>query len=249
MSFAQGIRRRRVQAATLGASVALASFSVLRLPWSALVFGAGFVLGGLALWMEGKKLDKQESLEGVLAEAVATRATCTAEVIALNEEARKVADEALIAVIERCGGDPSTLRASVYFRNESEWRRIARYSGNAAFRDGGRATVPLGSGLLQLAFERGGAEANDLPDRSRAPAQYEREQMQLGLAVGMSAAFRMQSRSYAVFRLEGSPAERPIRTLVLCVESTGPQGVVRSALFEELAAWFPALHRAFLRIL
>ena len=241
--------RRRAQALTLLAAIALALFSSVMLPWAGIIFGTGIVLGILALWSEGGEFDRNQALAESLGKAESSLQACGAGADATARDARRSLDEVLLAVIGQCGGEPGTVRASVYFRREEGWVRVSRYSSNAAFRDSGRVTIALGQGLLQRAFERSTAEANDLPDPARAPTQYEREQVRLGLLPGTCASFTMASRSYAVFRIEGRPTERPIQTYVLCLESTEPWGVVLSALSEALSDWLPAMHRTFVAVL
>lgn len=241
------IWRRRGQTATLGATLTLASFSVLRQPYAAIVFCIGLVLGLLALRIEEARLDRADELAAELNSARDDAGGKAARLGTYLEDARLAIDEVLVALIRHCEADLDNVRATVYLRREQDWVRLARYSSNAAFRESGRTSIPLGSGLLQRALERSTAEANDLPDRERAPAQYEREQIRLGLLADQCSMLRMPSRSYALFRIEGAVTARPRKTFILCIESTDPRGAVRGALSDAIGNWIPLLHRIFAR--
>lgn len=245
MNALEWIHRRRVQIATVVASIALATFTALELPWLAIVLGLGIIAAITSVASEEARLDRAKEQSSRIAQLEAEAVAHGQALQGASDAARRSADEALVSLVSVCGGDPNKVRATVYYRREFDWVRLARYSANVAFKESGRLLLPLSHGLLNRALERSVAEANDLPDRERAPREYDREQIRLGLEPGASGHLRMPSRSYALFRIDGPPTERPARTFVLCLESTEPAGVVRADLSRALGAWLPAMHRAF----
>jgi hypothetical protein len=239
------IRRNGGPILTLLASLLLATFGLLDVPWRpwAVLLGAMSALGSVLV--ESRKRDRVRELESVIGTLSLAKDDALESANLLKGVCARSANEALAAISCMCSGDPTTVRASVFEREDTHWHRIARYSRSAAFRDGGRTQIPLREGLLHRALERSVAEGLKLPDRDRAPLGYEKDQVRLGLPPGQSALLTMPSRSYAVFILAGSAAEAASRTFALCVESTDPEGVVLRELKPQLDEWLPALHSLF----
>lgn len=236
-------RRHMGQILTVISGVLLALFTIFPgyWDWVILIVGVACALG--AIMTEGRKQDANEKLAGDLAQAKKALAANSSALELRSGSARTLAHNLIVDISRLCDVDENTVRASIYERREGDWVRVARYSASAAYRGTGRLKIPLGAGLLQRAFERAHAEAVDLPVRERAPAQYEREQARLGLEPAVSGNLTMPSRSYALFRFEGPPTEPNVRTFVLCLESTEPQGVIAAQLWDQLTPWWWSIHR------
>lgn len=238
-------RRHFGQGLTLVSAVSLALFTTVQAPWFGLLLAIGIAAAILSLVVDSRDQDYNRQL-------IAERDEAAARTTALERDRESTADSAMMAayaltvdMARLCAADYNTIRASVYVRGAAEWILVTRYSANATFQESGRRTVPFNSGLLHRAFERSRAEAFDLPDRGRAPAQYEREQGKLGLPSGLSSKLTMPSRSYALFRFEGAPTEPRSRIFILCVESTEPQGIGPADVSDALSRWWPSFHKVF----
>ncbi len=227
------------------AAVLLSTFTVFPDFWFWLTLLAGVGAAVAAIFAESGKQAEIGRLERQLKTVGGERDVAKSALDRKVESAHLIAHAVAVDMARLCEVDVNTVRASVYERRESDWIRLVRYSASAAYREGGRKTIPLGSGLLQRAFERAHAEVVDLPDRERAPVQYEKEQVKLGLQPGLSEKLIMPSRSYGLFRFEGPPTDPLVRTFVLCLESTDPQGVVGGQVGDLLEPWLWSLHRVY----
>jgi hypothetical protein len=241
--------RRGPQILTAVSAIALGAFTApTGTLWTAVVLAVGIFSAACAVFWESRKADRLERVSLALATAESDLRDSRERRMELEDDARRAAHELLVAVAGICGGDPNDLRTSMYVRRAASWHRLGRYSASARHRESGREVIPLEEGLLHRAFDRSTADAKDLPNRDRAPVQYETEQCKLGLAPGRSQSLGMSSRSYLLFRIEGQPSATPGPTFVLCFESMDPQGLDPQGLADVFDPWRGALHIAFARV-